>query len=184
MLNLLSELCDIVARFAILPETGDNLDDYKGLLKVMDWRIRSLPIPKITEDHNEVSNEASLVMQLYQLSMLLYLNRGSGGLIGQPTRMQQHINTAFTILPRLSCCKQQFPVHVIGSEARTDEQRAVVLDLISRTEKLSSSRSFNYCARILQALWVQDDLAYTNDISYRDKLTLIMGQCVVLPTYI
>ncbi|KAH6639954.1 tRNA synthetases class I-domain-containing protein [Truncatella angustata] len=163
MLNLLSQVCDTVSSSKIPPETSDNVGDYKGFLEVMDWRIRSLPIPKATHDKDGVSDDATLVLQLYQLAMLLYLNRSFEGLIDQPIITQQHIDKAFAILPRLSSCRQQFPIHVIGCEARTDEQRAVVLDLISRTEKMSSSRSFNYCKRILQAVWAQDDLAVEDE---------------------
>ncbi|KAF7175189.1 hypothetical protein CNMCM7691_006593 [Aspergillus felis] len=173
MLNLLSQVCDAVSSGAIPPETSDNMDDYKCFLEVLDWRIRRLSIPKVPDDEDPISDDATLVMQLYQLAILLFLNRSFEGLILQPIRTQQHIGRAFAILHRLSSCKQQFPIFVVGCEARTDEQRAVVLDVISRTEKMSSSRSLDYCKRILQAVWAQDDLANGNNISYRDKLTLI-----------
>ncbi|KAI0120973.1 fungal-specific transcription factor domain-containing protein [Xylariales sp. AK1849] len=159
MLDLLSQVCDTVSSSAIPPETSDNVDDYKAFLGVLDWRIRSIPIPKVTDDNDDDSNHATLIVQLYQLAMLLYLNRSSGGLTDQPISTQQHIDKAFAIFPRLSACRQQFPIHVIGCEARTDEQRAVILDVISRTEKMNSSRSFNVCKRILHAAWAQDDLA-------------------------
>jgi hypothetical protein len=184
MLDLLSQVCDAVSSNAILPETSDNVNDYKGFLRVMDWRIRSLPIPKVTDSNGDISDDATLVMQLYQLATLVYLNRSSEGLIDQPTRMQQHIDEAFAIFPRLSYCKQQFPIHIIGCEARTDQQRAIILDVISRTEKMNSSRSFFYCKSILQAFWAQDDLAYGNNISYRDKLTSVMQLCKIVPTFI
>lgn len=180
MLNLLSQVCDTVSSSAIPPETSDNVDDYKGFLGVLDWRIRSLPIPNVTDD----DDDATLVMKLYQLAMLLYLNRSSEGLIDQPIRTQQQIDQAFAIFPRLSSCKQQFPIYVIGCESRTDEQRAVVLDVISRTEKMSSSRSFNHCKILLQAVWAQDDLAQWNNISYRGKLTSVMSRCVIVPTFV
>jgi hypothetical protein len=184
MLNLLSQLCDTVSSSAILPGTSNNMDDYKGFLAVMDWRIRSLPITKVTDNNDDVSDDATLVTQLYQLAMLVYLDRSSEGLIDQPIRTEQYINKAFAIFPRLSSCKQQFPIYVVGCEARTDEQRTVILDIISRTESMSSSRSFNYCEKLLQALWAQDDLAYGNNISYRDKLTSVMNLCVIVPTFV
>ncbi|KAI1489090.1 fungal-specific transcription factor domain-containing protein [Biscogniauxia mediterranea] len=184
MLSLLSQICDTVSSGAIPPETSDDLDDFKGYLGVLDWRIRNLPIPKFTDDSDDIPDDATLVMQLYQLALLLYLNRSSDGLIDQPIRTQRDIEKAFAIFPRLSSCKQQFPILVVGCEARTDEHRAAVLDVISRTEKMSSSRSFNYCKRTLQAVWAQDDLAYGNNISYRDKLTSVMSHCVIVPSFV
>ncbi|KAE8373968.1 fungal-specific transcription factor domain-containing protein [Aspergillus bertholletiae] len=184
MLNLLSQVCDTVSSGVSPPETGGNVDDYKSFLEVLDWRVRSLPIPKVPDDDDHASDDATLVMQLYQLAILLFLNRSFEGLIDQPIRRQQHIDNAFAILPLLGSCKQQFPIFVIGCEARTDEQRAVVLDVISRTEKMNSSRSLNYCKRILQAVWAQDDLANGNNISYRDKLTSVMSHCQIVPSFV
>ena len=180
MLNLLSQVCDTVSSSAISPESSDDVHDHKSFVEVLDWRIRSLPIPKVTED----SDDATLEMKLYQLAMLLYLNRSSEGLIDQPVRTQQQIDQAFTILPRLSSYKQHFPIYIIGCESRTDEQRAIVLDVILRTENLSSSRSFNHCKRLLQASWAQDDLAEWNNLSYRSKLSSTMGLAEVVPAFV
>ena len=184
MLDLLSQVRDTISSSVISPDfspdTSDDAHDHKSFVKVLDWRIRSLPIPKVTED----SDDATLVMKLYQLAMLVYLNRSSQGLIDQPIRTQQQIDQAFTILQRLSSCKQQFPIYIIGCESRTDEQRAVILDVILRTEKLSWSRSFNHCKRLLQASWAQDDLAGWNDISYRSKLSSTMGLAEIVPAFV
>jgi hypothetical protein len=184
MLNLLSEVCDTVSSSADPPQARDNEADYRGFLGVMEWRIRSLPIAKSMGGDEEVLDDATLGMQLYQLAMLLYLDQSSKGLISQPTKKQQHIDKAFAILTQLGFCKQQFPVLILGCEARTDEQRAVILDVISRTEKMSSSRFFNHCKGILQALWAQDDLAFGNNISYHDKMTSVISHCVIVPTFV
>ncbi|KAF3345841.1 hypothetical protein VD0002_g7199 [Verticillium dahliae] len=173
MLNLLSQVCDAVSSSAIPLNTSGGVGDYKSFLEVLDWRIRSLSIPQVPDDDSRASDDTTLVMQLYQLAILLFLDRCFEDLIDQPVRTQQNIDKAFAILPQLSFCKQQFPIHVIGCEARTDEQRAAVLDVISRTEKMSSSRSLNYCKRILQAVWAQDDLVNGCNIGYREKLSSI-----------
>ncbi|KAL8942492.1 MAG: hypothetical protein Q9216_001636 [Gyalolechia sp. 2 TL-2023] len=180
MLDLLSQVWDTVSSSANSPETTDDVHDHKSFVKVLDWRIRSLPIPKVTED----SDDATLMMKLYQLAVLLYLNRSSEGLIVQPMRTQEQLDQAFFILPRLSSCRQQFPIYIIGCESRTDEQRAVVLDVIHRTEKLSSSRSFKHCKQLLQAFWAQDDLAEWNNISYRSKLSSTIGLAEIVPAFV
>ena len=186
MLSLLSQICDTVSSNEIPSHTSDKLDDYKGFVRVLDWRIRSLPITPTDndDDHTPVSDEQTMIMYLYQLSLLLLLNRSSNGLIDKPVRTQQLLDKAFSIFARLSSCKQQFPIHVIGCEARTDEQRAIVLDIISRTENMSSSRSFNYCTRILQAVWAQDDLRDGTNLGYRDKLTWVISHCMIVPAFV
>jgi hypothetical protein len=181
MVNLLSQVCDAVSSSAVPPRSSD-VDAYRNFLEVLDWRIRTVPMAKITEDG--VSDDETLVMHLYQLAMLVFLHRSSEGLIDQPIKLQEYIDKAFAILPRLTSCKQQFPIHVIGCEARTDERRALVLDLISRTEKMRSSRSFNFCRKILEAVWAQDDLGDGNNISYRGKLTTIISLCRIVPAFV
>lgn len=184
MLNLLSQACATTSSNANPPEASDSRDEYQGFLRVTDWRIRKVPMPKFPHDDGDVSNDETLIMHLYQLAMLVFLDRRTEDAIDQPVKTRQYIDKAFSIFPRLRFCKQQFPIHVIGCEARTDEQRAVILDIISRTEKMSSSRSFNYCKRILQAVWAQDDLKEGNNVSYRDMLTSVISHCVIVPAFI
>lgn len=170
MLDLLSEVCDSVSPDI---ESIRELDDYKSFLKVLDWRIRSI---KFT----------AAVDELYQLAILIYLDRISGTLLNQPLRTQQHIDRAFTILSQLSSCERQFPVFIIGCEARTDNQRAIILDLISKTEKNNASRSFNYVKRMIQAIWAQDDLFdwQLGDLDYWNKLSSTMSRCTIPPSLV
>jgi hypothetical protein len=187
LLNLLSQVCDVVSSG---PAHCDTLEDYQSYLSVLDWRIRSLPISKAVvagDDTDPYYQDARLVLQLYQLAVLLFFNRSVEDYMEpKPARMQQHIDKAFSILPQLqSGCKPQFPIFIVGCEARTDEQRAVVLDVIERTEKTGCSRSWNYFKRILQATWAQDDLANGNSIiSYRERLTLVMSHCQIVPSFV
>lgn len=184
LLSLLAQVCDAVHDGGELYSTSTgNLDDYRSFIQVLDWRIRTLQIPEAPEsDHNV--DEETLTTQLYQLATLIFLNRNFEELIHKPTRTQQHIDKAFAILARLTSCKQQFPIHIIGCEARTDEQRATVLDLIDSTEKLCSSRSLSYTKRIIEAFWAQDDLSNGIDTSYSDRLTTILSQCQIVPSFV
>lgn len=184
MLDLLAQICEAEASREGMLVKNDNIEDYKSFLRVMDFRIRRLPIPKATDDNNDSTLDEILSMELYQLCMMIYLDRSSQGLINQPTRTQQHIDRAFELLPRLGSCRQQFPVHIIGCEAKTDEQRTTVLDLISRTDKTRTSRSFYYSRKILQAVWAQDDLAHGKNLAYREKLTLVLTHCLTIPSFV
>jgi hypothetical protein len=49
---------------------------------------------------------------------------------------------------------------------------------------MSSSRSFNHCKKLLQASWAQDDLAEGSNVSYRSKLSVLMGLATVVPAYV
>ncbi|KAK4151562.1 fungal-specific transcription factor domain-containing protein [Chaetomidium leptoderma] len=184
LIELLSEVCDAVNSAHLPSMTSAEQDDYKSFLKILDWRIRSIELPA-TADGNA---DASLGMELYRLAMLVYLSRASDSttnLRNQSTRRtQQHIDQAFAILARLGSCDRQFPVFILGCEARSDDQRAVVLDLISRTEKGHSSRSLNLVRLLLQAIWAQDELGIKGDMNYWDKLSYIISCCKILPAFV
>ncbi|KAI0111430.1 fungal-specific transcription factor domain-containing protein [Daldinia grandis] len=178
-IKLLSEVCDAVSTRPPTRTSTESMDDYKGFLKIVDWRIRSMPLD-VTINH---SADTPLIMELYQLAMLVYLNRASDNLLNQAIGIQRHIERAFTIFSQLDSCVRQFPIFILGCEARRDDQRTVVLDLISRSEKEGSSRSFNHVKLLMQAIWAQDDLA-NGDINYWDKLSYIISCCSILPTFV
>jgi hypothetical protein len=158
--------------------TPTEQGEHKSFLKILDWRIRSMELPATADG----SADTPLVMELYRLAILVYLNRASDNLRGQSTRTQQHIDKGFTILARLGSCDRQFPVFILGCEARSDDQRALVLDLISRTENSNSSRSFNLVRALLQASWAQDELG-KGDLKYCDGMGYIMSCCKILPSF-
>ncbi|KAI1660861.1 fungal-specific transcription factor domain-containing protein [Daldinia decipiens] len=178
-IKLLSEVCDAVSTRPPTKMSAENVNDYRDFLKILDWRIRSIPV-EVTVNH---SADTPLIMELYQLALLVYLNRASENLLNQTIGTQRHIDRAFAIFSQLGSCVRQFPVFILGCEARRDDQRTAVLDLISRSEKEDSSRSFNHVNILMQAIWAQDDLA-NGDINYWNKLSYIISRCSILPIFV
>ncbi|RWA08732.1 hypothetical protein EKO27_g6367 [Xylaria grammica] len=170
MLQLLSDLCDAVS---VDMRPIQESEDHKSFLKVLDWRIRNVPV-------------ATAIDRLYQLATLIYLDRISGALLNQTERVQQYIETAFGILLQLDTCERQFPVFIIGCEARTDGQRTIVLDIIAKTEKTNASRSWLHAKLLLQSIWAQDDLFEWRNggLEYWDKLSSTMSRCIIPPSFV
>jgi hypothetical protein len=160
----------------------EHANDHKDYLRVLDWRIRSLDLAAMAGGNAD----ARMAMELYQLAVLVYLNRMSEFQpANQRVRTQQHIDRAFTLLGLLGSCERQFPVFIFGCEARCDEQRAVVLDLIARTEKSVASRSFEHVRLLLQAIWAQDDLAERGfDYEYADRLSRVISRARIMPMFV
>ncbi|KAL2163788.1 hypothetical protein VTH06DRAFT_5847 [Thermothelomyces fergusii] len=184
LIELLSSVCDVLSDGP--PKSGQREDDAqaKSFLKILEWRIRTAPAGGGSGGGDE---EAALVAEAYRLAMLVYLHRataaeGPGGQGWAQTR-QQWVERGYEILGRLRACDRQFPVFVLGCEARSDEQRAVVLDLIGRAETAVSSRSFNYARELIKAVWVQDDLA-AREVAYWDKMSYVVSCCRNLPTFV
>lgn len=115
--------------------------------------------------------------------MLVYLNGMSSNMLSQVNKTQQHVNRALSIVSRMSSCYRQFPIFVLGCEARRDDQQATVLDLMARTESSGSSRSFRHLRVLLQAVWAQDDLN-EGGINYRDRLDNVISRCSNLLTLV
>jgi len=178
-LELLSEVCDTVAAKPHETMTMQDLDDYRGFLRVLDWRIRSIS----SSNRGKEDCEADTIVELYQLAILVYLNRVSGNLLDQSVRTQQYLDRAYEMFETLDSCERQFPIFILGCEARTDEHRKIILDLIARTGKRSSSRSLNHVKILILAIWAQDDLA-DREINYWDKMTGIISRCSILPSLV
>jgi hypothetical protein len=177
--ELLLEVSETIAASPPAFSSSQDLDDYKSFLRVLDWKIRNIEILNIGDE----SAESSTITELYRQALLVYINRISGDLLGQSARTQQQIEQGFDSISKLTCCERQFPVFIFGCEARTDEQRAIIQDVIARTEVKYSSRSLAHVKSLINACWVQDDFA-KNTLSYWDKLRLVIGSCSILPSLV
>lgn len=179
-IELLSDVCDAVSDSHPSLASAEREHDHKSFLKILDWKIRSMKTLDMAQSNTV---DQLLIMELYQLAMLVYLNQASENLLNQAASTQKQIDRAFVILAQLASCERQFPIFVFGCVARSDHYRAVLLDLISRTENTESSRSFNHVRLLLQAIWAQDDLA-GEDANFCDKLTYFISCCKVMPCFV
>ncbi|KAF2448085.1 hypothetical protein P171DRAFT_428213 [Karstenula rhodostoma CBS 690.94] len=177
IIKLMSELCDTVPTKPFLQTTSaDKLAAYANRIKILDWRIRNIPIPS-------PAKKSSTIGYLYQLAMLIYLNRVTENILQQASRLQEYIDDAFAILAELDTCKPHFPMYIIGWEARTEEQRVTYLEMLERTRKDPSSRSLFHVEALVQAGWTQDDLAEV-ELNYWDKVTALVSVCSTMPSFV
>jgi hypothetical protein len=157
----------------------EEVNNYKSFLMMLDWRLRTISVSTPIMG----TSEMAIITELYQLAALVYLNRVSEDLLDQSARTQQQIDRAFSIFSELSSCERQFPLFILGCEARTDDQRAIVLDLIARTQKRASSRPIIHVKILIHAMWAQDDLA-DQELNYWDKLSSIISACSIMPSLV
>ncbi|KAK6860786.1 hypothetical protein PG995_004422 [Apiospora arundinis] len=181
-IELLSEMCDGAVTPAPSRGSHGDLTDHQNYLKILDWKIRNLPV---TTSGFGFGCDVESKLELYRLAMLIYLNRASEDTLRQAARTQQHVDQGFSILSKLGFCDHQFPVFILGCEARGDGEREEILRLIQRTEDHGTCRAFNYVKRLLEAFWAQKDLASGGgrDLKYWDQLSDVMSRCAVLPTF-
>lgn len=147
-------------------------DDHAQFLKILDWKVKTLCTTTPVEE-------------VFQLAVLIYLGRVSRTLFDEPLRTRQRMDRAFLLLSELPSCERQFPVFIIGCEACTDEQRTIILELISRTMDKPASRCFNHTNVLLEAIWAQHDLEerQQQDKDYWIKLGSTLSRCAVPPCF-
>ncbi|ROV97201.1 hypothetical protein VPNG_08835 [Cytospora leucostoma] len=176
LLGLLCEFCEIASPSPRETMSTRELCEYTAYLKELDWKLTRIEPPGEGADTNTI-------LELYRLAILVYVNRMSDDLLEQAGKIQKYVDKAFSLFAQLGSCERQFPVFILGCEARTDEDRTVVLDLIARTEKQHSSRSFDQVKILMKAVWAQDDLA-DRELNYWGKLSSIIGSCSVVPSLV
>ncbi|OQE03170.1 hypothetical protein PENSOL_c001G05336 [Penicillium solitum] len=174
------EVCNLVPTNLTHMSPSEEADNFKSYLKILAWKIRSISISDTIVDENP---RMAALVELFQLATLVYLNRAFGNTLESAAETQQRVERAFSIFSELSSCERQYPLFILGCEARTDAERCIVMDLISRTEKGDSSRSLFITKKLIQAIWVQDDLSQ-GEIDYTGKLSAIMSCCTILPTFV
>ncbi|RSL51877.1 hypothetical protein CEP54_011184 [Fusarium duplospermum] len=173
VLYLLSEVCDAVV------EPSDprfHTNDYQQYLKLLEWKLRRIDISnKENNTLTEISHSnADRIVELYQLATLIYLKRASADNPKERPHLQEWIAKSFYILSHLEDCQWPFPLLILGCEAQTDDQRAMILDLISRTESNIHFRKLDYIKTMIQRIWVQNDLI-EEEFNYVHKLGIVLS---------
>ena len=140
------------------------------------WEITRIPIRNIESKDLQSSEEACVAsgIELCQLAALVYLERAAGSFHEGKSTATHKIERAFSIFSGLQICERTFPLLIFACEARHDAQRAIILDLIDRTQKNYPSRSLDFAASMIQSVWIQDDLS-DQEIGYVDRLSVILS---------
>lgn len=179
ILEILREVCDAVAVVPRLPVmTVDERGDYIRYLEVLDWRLRT-----IDTDHPSQPADLRDMVKLYRLAVLICLHRGTEDILGFTAMTERYLDEAFETFASLDTCERQFPLFILGAEARTEEERAVVLALMSRTETRRSSRQLTYVRVLVNAVWTQEDLS-SKPLNYREKITAVINTYSTIPSLV
>ncbi|KAH8886522.1 hypothetical protein GQ53DRAFT_727515 [Thozetella sp. PMI_491] len=121
-------------------------------------------------------------LELYRLSALIYLERASYNLSSHSPKLTSYIEDAFEILSGLHTCKLKFPLFILGCEAQSDERRKAILGLIKDDKHTGVSR-LGGVRRMIQAVWVQDDLEPEHVLDYSMKLNAVINAHLIVPCF-
>lgn len=184
VLRLLSEVCD-----TILYPWGPQYyaDEYREYLDGLESRLRKsilLTGPDIGTSPQVVIQDVAQVLELFRLAGLVYLERASRNFSGQSTKLEQWTDEAFSIFTKLDACQYPFPLFIFGCEARTDDRRMAILDLIAKTEQDPHVRNVQEVRSLIQSVWIQGDLEVDGEVEYIRKLNLVLSSRDVVPSFV
>lgn len=126
-------------------------------------------------------SESILVKELFIIAAVLYIEQTSTG-HNPSTRKTKWINDALEIFSHISYCNKPFAYVVFGCEARTNRDRAVVLDVLDRTIASKSHGLLHPLRDILLKTWVHDDLNATATQFQMSAETYYNSSCLILST--
>lgn len=106
----------------------------------------------------------AVAVQVYQMAARIYFLRPSQSSWNLSRNMDSMIDTVFAgPLPGYAC-GHFFPMFIVTCEARTDERRSAILNLLDRTQRNARIRGVEGLRHTIQSIWVQQDLHADSDL--------------------
>lgn len=159
--------------------------EYQIRLRSLEGALISNAMPKTTVIESDMGED--IIAELYQLATLVYLCNGSASPYLRDPQLDASIDRAFYHFRKLNKYERTFPLVILGSEARNDEERALLLELIHRTEtKVNGSNTIRMKTG-LAMMWSQRDLEADedeySDQSYLHRLDTVISSACTLPLF-
>lgn len=152
--------------------------DYQRYLSALEHKLES-----IAYTSDRVQPELKGQMGLSQLANLIYLERISRNCSGPSPKIDKWSATAFEVLAKARPFKHLVLLLLFGLEARTEERRIVILNVVEATSKVMRSRGIPILLNMLQTAWNQDDLMPGSYINYSKKLDFLISSNKGLPAF-
>ena len=187
-LELLSDICKVV-----LPPSDPRSQTraYKKKIKALERRVQCSEDFGAPLSHRSselwTAGHGAVAAELHRIAMLIYLARASNGSSKPPEKLTHLVDRGMNFLTDLPYCDRPFPILMIGFEARDDEERLAVLELIARTQLHPFSGHRLECVRnFLHGIWNQADLHAEDGVEfdYMETLTAVVSTSEVMPPFV
>lgn len=123
------------------------------------------------------------ILEVYRLAALIYLERASRNFSGTSPKLDAWASAAFELLTVLGICRHGFPIFIIACEARTDEQRIIILDCLEKTQADKYSTGMQIVKDMIQSAWNLEDLETELEVDYMAKLDVVISGCETMPSF-
>lgn len=131
------------------------------------------------------ADDMALVFELYRLSGLVCLARTGETRFGWMSgcEVEGLVDEAVVVMSQMETCQRQFPLVVLGSQARTDRQRRAVSELLDRTMSKATGRTIGCLRKTIEVSWIQTDLHADQDLllDFGQLIRALCGNCLSVP---
>ena len=173
----------------LLLASGSNLTHMERSMLVnrVEERLLSFkPRPLIVRQIGswDVETKASIILELYRLAALIYLNRAFIGYHGGEEQHRKLVDEATLYLAHVRPHEVPWALFIIGCEARTDEERKNMLQFFPENHVAPFINKLNWMRQMVEASWIYDDLHYDQHLGYFSKLSAVMTHSPIPPAFI
>jgi len=144
--------------------------EHRHATRTLEFRLKSLtqiprlePIaspaagsPGVREEDNAANSQRAAA--LYRLAVYIYLERVARAKRGDDPTVVTLVDDAMQILRLLPWCERPWPLFVIALEARTEEERRLVIDKLDSGMDKKPLGNLAAIKRLILSAWVRQDL--------------------------
>ena len=159
---------------------------YQEYLADLKSRLLHIQHSTITACHKEKSeNDQSFSAQieLFPIVALIYLERTALNFSGNSIEIHDWTEAGFNLLTSEGAFQWPFAIFILGLEARSDQQRVRILEVLERASRYFSHMHVRVINALIQQSWIQDDLADGEETDYARKLNLIVSVSKAIPSF-
>ncbi|KAK3381160.1 fungal-specific transcription factor domain-containing protein [Podospora didyma] len=166
-LELLCLMCQVTDAVLDRDDPRHLTPEHLGMIRNLELRLgRIQQIPRVVPynpDHDEAiygpqGTFASRLAELYRLASYIYLERMARCLPRSDEKVSSLVDQAMYILRGLGFCERPWPLFVVALEARNDEERMIVLNVLARSKNKKPLGNIPLVKRLIHSAWVQQDL--------------------------
>jgi hypothetical protein len=153
-------ICQVIDAVLDHDDVGYQSESHMAIIKSLEIRLQNLEqrhsgISDI--DSGEAAHQVR-VAELFRLAALIYLLRLAKGESVGLKAYNLAVASAFDVMEQCAFCERPWPMFIIGLEARTDEQRSVILTVFKASLQRQPHGTMSLADRMVRDAWTQQDL--------------------------
>ncbi|EEY19360.1 conserved hypothetical protein [Verticillium alfalfae VaMs.102] len=185
MFEPLNVLSSVVAELLPRHDRAAQTTQYRARVIELGNQVQRMRTSGDQMKGDAVAKVRAAKAEAYRISTIIYMSRVTGEPVVPESDFRSLVERGLRMVSLIGGCERPLPLLILGSEARTDEARVRVLNLLGASNDRGRHRDLRSVRWLLHALWTQDDLASEEDreVDYIDKLSYVFSSSVLVPHF-